>query len=174
MAAALWAALLKDSLNSYAYPARLAGLSFALRPAASGLELQVAGYSERLPELLEAVLSSSTDAAPSEAAFEREKARLLQSLANAPGPPIPAKHAGTPADPRPRRLPPRGPPRGGGSSHPGPAEGRFCENLLEAPKLTGLMVGNVTPTEADRLAAMITDALGTAPADPVPPGPDQA
>ncbi|MGB0407077.1 MAG: hypothetical protein ACPGC1_07300, partial [Pseudomonadales bacterium] len=51
MAAALWAALLKDSLNSYAYPARLAGLSFALRPAASGLELQVAGYSERLPEL---------------------------------------------------------------------------------------------------------------------------
>lgn len=170
MAAALWAALLKDSLNSYAYPARLAGLSFALRPAASGLELQVAGYSERLPELLEAVLSSLTDAAPSEAAFEREKARLLQSLAN--------QRQDRPYQQSMRALQQT-------LDHDAyPLEDRlaaaealtlaqlregFAKNLLEAPKLTGLMVGNVTPTEADRLAAMITDALGTAPADPVPP-----
>ena len=46
-AAVLYTALLMDELNEFAYPARLAGLSFSFYKHAQGISLRMSGYNDK-------------------------------------------------------------------------------------------------------------------------------
>ena len=54
--AILYTALLKDQVNEYTYPARLAGLNFSLYKHAQGISLRISGYDDKQSVLLEQLL----------------------------------------------------------------------------------------------------------------------
>ncbi|MDH3643644.1 MAG: insulinase family protein, partial [Gammaproteobacteria bacterium] len=58
--AQLYQRLITDARNELTYPAMLAGLSYSLSVAADGFRLQLAGYNDKQPELLAAVLDDFT------------------------------------------------------------------------------------------------------------------
>ncbi|CAJ1363986.1 unnamed protein product, partial [Effrenium voratum] len=52
----LWCACIQEELNEFAYDASEAGLSYSLSATSTGIALKVAGFSDKLPTLLEAVV----------------------------------------------------------------------------------------------------------------------
>jgi insulysin len=51
----LWILALKEALNSYTYPAKLAGLEYIIDSAAFGFRLTIDGYSDKAEELLKVI-----------------------------------------------------------------------------------------------------------------------
>ncbi len=58
--AQLYARLVNDALNPYAYPAMLAGLSYNISTSPAGFRLSVSGYSDKQAVLIEQVLDTFT------------------------------------------------------------------------------------------------------------------
>jgi len=56
--ASLYVRLVLDELNAYAYPARLAGLSYDLSAQSDGIALRISGFDDRQRELLARVLET--------------------------------------------------------------------------------------------------------------------
>lgn len=82
----LFARLVTDELNTYAYPARLAGLSYSLRGDRSGLSLSLGGYDDKLEVLLDVVLDTMVDieldSARRAERFEHFRSELIRELGN--------------------------------------------------------------------------------------------
>lgn len=78
----LFARLVTDELNTYAYPARLAGLSYSLRGDRSGLSLSLGGYDDKLEVLLEVVLDTLESIEPRVERFEHFRRELIRELRN--------------------------------------------------------------------------------------------
>lgn len=80
--AKLYTRTVNESLNTYSYPAYLAGLSYRLSPTANGIEVAVGGYYDKLPELLERIYADMTQFSISDDEFTRYSASLKRALEN--------------------------------------------------------------------------------------------
>jgi secreted Zn-dependent insulinase-like peptidase len=83
----LWARMVRESLNEYAYPAFLAGLSYRISASPDGFELRVQGFAEKQEHLLHEVLRALRAPALEQTVFERVRndyQRQLQDRINAP------------------------------------------------------------------------------------------
>ncbi|KAM0723354.1 hypothetical protein Q7P37_000340 [Cladosporium fusiforme] len=78
----LYKELVEDSLTEYSYDAEIAGLRYALSPHSTGLDIQVSGYNDKMPVLLEKVLVSMRDLEVKQDRFEIVKESLLRGLRN--------------------------------------------------------------------------------------------
>ncbi|MCC5886395.1 MAG: insulinase family protein [Gammaproteobacteria bacterium] len=78
----LYARLVTDELNTYAYPARLAGLSYSLRGDRSGLSLSLGGFDDKLEVLLDVVLDTMVGIEPRPERFEHFRSELIRELRN--------------------------------------------------------------------------------------------
>ncbi len=82
--ATLYARLVEDALNTYAYPAALAGLSYRLSAASGGFQISINGFNDKQPQLLERVLESFANLAIEAdrlALYRDELRRELQNFA---------------------------------------------------------------------------------------------
>ncbi|KAI9890317.1 MAG: Insulinase (Peptidase M16) [Vezdaea aestivalis] len=79
---ALYCELVDDALNEYAYAADLAGLAFELSLHPSGIDLELGGYSDKMPVLLEKVLLTMRDLTIDPQRFEIIKERIHRSHRN--------------------------------------------------------------------------------------------
>lgn len=80
--ARLFARLATDDLTEFAYPARLAGLSFGLSASGDALTLRLGGFDDRLDVLLEKVVTTLVDPRIDAERFERFRRELLRDLRN--------------------------------------------------------------------------------------------
>ena len=78
----IFALLLKDALNEYSYYAEIAGLDCSLENSTSGMVLIVCGYSDKLPFLLQEILTKMTSLTIEEDQFKRILHRLIQKTKN--------------------------------------------------------------------------------------------
>lgn len=78
----LFAALVRDQLNEYAYPARLAGLNYSLVANPLGLEIEISGYSSRQGLLLNTIAEHVSRARFATDRFELLKAELVRDWRN--------------------------------------------------------------------------------------------
>ncbi|GGY66057.1 peptidase M16 [Cellvibrio zantedeschiae] len=78
----LFAALITDQLNEYAYPASLAGLTFSVKANSRGLEVNVAGYTDKQSLLMNKILAAIGQASFTEARFETLKDDLIREWRN--------------------------------------------------------------------------------------------
>ncbi|RYY76360.1 MAG: peptidase M16 [Gammaproteobacteria bacterium] len=78
----LFAAMLTDQLNEYAYPASLAGLTFNISANARGFDVNVAGYTDKQNLLMNKILNAIVQADFSEARFEKLKDDLIREWHN--------------------------------------------------------------------------------------------
>ena len=82
VAAGIYRDLVADQLNAYAYPARLAGLSFDISLSARGYLVDVGGYTDKqdvlLPKVLEALSHTEIEPEP----FERFRHEWVRSWRN--------------------------------------------------------------------------------------------
>ncbi len=81
-AAALFAALLTDSVNELAYPARLAGLDFSFYKHAQGVSLRVSGFNDKQPVLLRALLEAYAHPAFATERFTDIRRDMIRTLQN--------------------------------------------------------------------------------------------
>ncbi len=81
--ARLYARAVNENLNTYSYPAQLAGLGYSLSVSEQGLEIRVAGFQDKLPELLRRVLATMDSFSVSDDAFSRYRESLRRELENA-------------------------------------------------------------------------------------------
>ncbi|KAG7394805.1 hypothetical protein PHYBOEH_004657 [Phytophthora boehmeriae] len=81
---ALFVACLKDELNEYSYDALLAGMSYKLRLNGSNIYLSSAGYSPKLPILVQRILEvmNAFESHIRDEAFERVKHAKCRSFEN--------------------------------------------------------------------------------------------
>ncbi|MFK8050502.1 MAG: insulinase family protein [Halioglobus sp.] len=82
-AAVLYTALLKDSVNEFAYPALLAGLRFDLYKHAQGISLRVSGYNDKQAILLEQLLATIKTSEFDAKRFTNIRKDMIRSLENA-------------------------------------------------------------------------------------------
>lgn len=80
--AQLFAALLGDQLNEFAYPAHLAGIDFTFTANGRGYDLEVFGYSGRQGMLMNRILTAMTAVQFKEERFSLLKDNLLRSWRN--------------------------------------------------------------------------------------------
>lgn len=80
--AQLFAAMIGDQLNEFAYPASLAGLTFAINANARGFDLNVAGYTDKQNLLVNKILAAIVDADFSESRFGKLKDDLIREWRN--------------------------------------------------------------------------------------------
>lgn len=78
----LLAVLVEDQLNEFSYPARLAGLRYAIKAHPRGLDVDIAGYSGRQGLLLTRVTDTIRKARFAQERFELLKAELLRTWRN--------------------------------------------------------------------------------------------
>ncbi|MAR01517.1 MAG: hypothetical protein CMI00_13390 [Oceanospirillaceae bacterium] len=81
--ARLYVRAVNENLNTYSYPAQLAGLGYSLSVNEQGLEIRVAGFQDKLPELLRRVLNTMHSFEVSDDAFVRYRESLRRELQNA-------------------------------------------------------------------------------------------
>jgi insulysin len=74
--------MVKDALEEYVYDAELAGLDYQITGHSMGIEIQVYGYNDKLPVLLEKVLTTMRDLVVRPERFEIVKERLLRGMRN--------------------------------------------------------------------------------------------
>jgi len=79
----LYQRMVEESLNSFAYPATLAGLNFSISANTRGLDFQVSGYSDKQQELLAKLFDRLTDYDTLAPEFERVKTQLDRDWRNA-------------------------------------------------------------------------------------------
>lgn len=80
--AALYAALLSDLFNEFAYPALLAGMNFDIYKHSTGISLRVGGYSDKQELLLQRLLSSIVDPAFRQQRFVDIRTDMIRTLQN--------------------------------------------------------------------------------------------
>ncbi|MEE3189312.1 MAG: insulinase family protein, partial [Pseudomonadota bacterium] len=80
--ARLYARTVTEALNTYSYPASLAGLNYRLSATSEGLEIAVSGYFDKLPVLLEQIFTEMKNMNISNEQFERYQASLIRALEN--------------------------------------------------------------------------------------------
>lgn len=80
--ARVFAALIADQLEEFAYPAKMAGLDYKLRASARGYDLQLVGFSGRQSLLLNKITEAIGLARFAPERFTAIKERLLQDLRN--------------------------------------------------------------------------------------------
>jgi insulysin len=80
--AKLYTRAVNEALNTYSYPATLAGLNYRLSATEKGLEVAVGGYYDKLPVLLERVFETMQNVEVSDDEFSRYKASLQRNLEN--------------------------------------------------------------------------------------------
>lgn len=78
----IYGRLVNDALNTAAYPARLAGLSYSLRGDRTGLSLSLGGFDDRLEVLLDMVLETMIELEPRSERFEHFRRELARELRN--------------------------------------------------------------------------------------------
>ncbi|TVS18359.1 MAG: peptidase M16 [Gammaproteobacteria bacterium] len=78
----LYARLVDDALNTRAYPARLAGLSYSLRGDRTGMSLTLGGFDDKLEVLLDMVLDTMVTLEPRQERFEHYRRELQRELRN--------------------------------------------------------------------------------------------
>ncbi len=75
--------IINKQLNSYAYPARLAGLNYSIYPTDRGITLSLTGYDQKQPVLLTRILSAFKAPEITKTRFHILKNRYQQALNNA-------------------------------------------------------------------------------------------
>lgn len=80
--AKLYTRAVNEALNTYSYPATLAGLNYRLTTTDKGLEVALGGYYDKLPVLLERIFETMQNVEISDDEFERYKASLQRGLEN--------------------------------------------------------------------------------------------
>ncbi len=83
MLAQLYALMVMDELNELTYPASVAGLDFNLRPHSRGMTLQLSGFDEKQPVLLEKIIAAITQPTLDPQRFARLREELLRRWRNA-------------------------------------------------------------------------------------------
>jgi secreted Zn-dependent insulinase-like peptidase len=78
----LFAAMLTDQLNEYAYPAGLAGLTFTISANARGFDVNVAGYTDKQSLLMNKILNAIVKADFSPTRFSKIKEDLVREWHN--------------------------------------------------------------------------------------------
>ncbi|KAL8828667.1 MAG: hypothetical protein Q9170_006498 [Blastenia crenularia] len=78
----LYCELVRDALVEYSYDAEIAGLDYQLSSYSMGIDVEVAGYSDKMIVLLEKVLVSMRDLEVKPERFNIVKERVLRSLKN--------------------------------------------------------------------------------------------
>ncbi|NHN37802.1 peptidase M16 [Pseudomaricurvus alcaniphilus] len=78
----LYAALVNDALNEYAYPASLAGLSFSVRANSRGFDIVLSGYNDRQGLLLSRILDVIRQGRFDASRVENLKQELLRKWRN--------------------------------------------------------------------------------------------
>jgi insulysin len=78
----LYTALVQDSLSEYSYDADIAGLEYSLANDSLGLDIDLYGYNDKMPVLLEKVLVSMRDLEVKEDRFNITKERLVRAIKN--------------------------------------------------------------------------------------------
>ncbi|KAK2763223.1 Insulinase (Peptidase M16) [Arachnomyces sp. PD_36] len=81
--AKLYCHLVKDALMEYSYDAEIAGLDYNLSADSFGLDIQVDGYNDKMPVLLEKVLVSMRDLEVKPDRFNIIKEQLARAYRNA-------------------------------------------------------------------------------------------
>ncbi|MDF1582581.1 MAG: insulinase family protein [Methyloprofundus sp.] len=79
----LLASIITKQLNSYAYPASLAGLQYSIYATERGLSISLSGYDQKQPILLERIIAALKKPEITEKRFTILKNRFQQSLSNA-------------------------------------------------------------------------------------------
>lgn len=82
MLAQLYVRAVNETLNTYSYPASVAGLNYHLKATQQGLELTLGGYQHKLPVLLQRILEQMQSLTLSEEEFGRYQASLTRMLEN--------------------------------------------------------------------------------------------
>ena len=82
MTAMLYEAALEESLNEFAYPVRMAGMSYEFVTGKRSVQLTLGGYSARILELLDRLSGRMTRIKLDEKQFESVKDQMKRSLAN--------------------------------------------------------------------------------------------
>ncbi len=80
--AALYAALLTDKVNEFAYPAQLAGLGFSIHKLPRGLSVRVSGYNDKQQLLLSRLLAAVKAPAFDPGRFENVRLDMIRGLRN--------------------------------------------------------------------------------------------
>jgi insulysin len=80
--AQLFAAMIADQLNEFAYPARLAGIDFSIAANGRGYDLDVFGYSARQGMLMNRIMTAMSAAQFKEDRFTLLKENLLRNWRN--------------------------------------------------------------------------------------------
>ncbi|MEK9714181.1 MAG: insulinase family protein, partial [Thalassolituus sp.] len=80
--AKLYARTVNEALNTYSYPASLAGLNYRLAATDQGLEVAVGGYYDKLPVLLQRIFDEMGSIEISEEEFSRYRSSLQRALEN--------------------------------------------------------------------------------------------
>lgn len=78
----LFTALITDQLNEYAYPASLAGLTFSVKANSRGLEVNVAGYTDKQSLLMNKILAAIGQPVFLQARFDTVKDDLIREWRN--------------------------------------------------------------------------------------------
>lgn len=78
----IYARAVNEKLNTFSYPASLAGLNYKLAASNRGLELAIGGYQDKLPVLLEHILKEMQNFELDEQHFQRYRASLQRQLEN--------------------------------------------------------------------------------------------
>lgn len=82
MISEIYVRAIKEALNTYSYPASLAGLHYNLTASGRGIELALGGYQHKLPVLLDRILEQMQHLELSEEEFDRYQASLQRKLEN--------------------------------------------------------------------------------------------
>jgi insulysin len=80
--AQVYSDMVRDALEEYAYDAELAGLDYNIAGYSTGLEITISGYNDKLPVLLEKILTTMRDLVIRPDRFEIVKERLLRGMRN--------------------------------------------------------------------------------------------
>ena len=78
----LYCELVKDALNEYSYDAEIAGLEYNLSHSTVGLDIDISGYNDKMPLLLEKLLINMRDLEVKPDRFKIVKERLLKGYRN--------------------------------------------------------------------------------------------
>lgn len=166
--AALYAALLNDLFNEFAYPARLAGMSFDIYKHSQGISLRVAGYSDKQELLLRRLLGSIADPALRQQRFDDIRRDMIRSLQNS----VAKRPSSQVVDDLNEAL----------------MYGEWGEQVLVAvlekielseldeyierfwqgATAEVLIYGNYNPDEVERLSVLLADVVSSEPAPPLP------
>jgi len=81
-AVVLYTSMLKDSVNEFAYPALLAGLSFNIYKHAQGISLRIGGYDDKQALLLDRILNTIKASDFDQQRFSNIRKDMIRSLKN--------------------------------------------------------------------------------------------